>query len=268
MQCRRTTRKQVIIMEFEETNHQEVAEPDQAGSRAACVGLNQGLKTGMVGCITPAELEELLTEAGFERLRRAVKTGDPFSHLLGSGAFEVVTYDPRKVLEYESGTDYLQESEGPGEEMRGSAKVSGNRTNVRDVTPSREKSGKKDRIVLGMGVLDNSRRQPVPPGSTLSTVAGAREPAEWTGKPEPAGSTGTLQPAGTARTEQPADPDTEQDDTQLDLIFALCERQERVSERLNRKVERLDQKLTARFDKKFELMDRKLVVLENRKVRE
>jgi hypothetical protein len=203
-------------MEFEETNHQEVAEPDQAGSRAACVGLKTESKTGSVDYGTMEDSGEFFSYEGFKRLQESRKNPDGFTKSLNA----------------------------------------------------REKTRKKDRIVLGMGVLDNSRRQPVPPGSTLSTVAGAREPAEWTGKPEPAGSTGTLQPAGTARIEQPAAPDTEPDDTQLDLIFALCERQERVSERLNRKVERLDQKLTARFDKKFELMDRKLVVLENRKVRE
>ncbi|MDO9326569.1 MAG: hypothetical protein Q7T80_16590 [Methanoregula sp.] len=89
---------------------------------------------------------------------------------------------------------------------------------------SREKTGKNNRIVIGLGVLYNGGIQPPAPGEV-------RPPCPVAG-------------AFRINTTEPAAPGPDPAELSGDLIFSCYERQERIYDRLNRKIGRLDQRLT------------------------
>ncbi len=96
---------------------------------------------------------------------------------------------------------------------------------------------KKNRIILGMGVLYN--------GGTSSSAPGA-VPASCPG-------------AGVSRdsTIAPEDPSTELCERLGDLFFSCYERQERIYDRMNRKITRLNRKLNKLEGRRMQKRDEK-----------
>jgi hypothetical protein len=98
-------------------------------------------------------------------------------------------------------------------------------------------AGKKNRIVLGMGVLYNGGTTPVAPGAIPVSCPGIS----------------VLQNSTTA----PEDHSTEPCERSGDLLFSCYERQERIYNRLNQKITRLDKKLNKLEGRRMHKRDEK-----------
>ncbi|PKL68217.1 MAG: hypothetical protein CVV30_09820 [Methanomicrobiales archaeon HGW-Methanomicrobiales-1] len=98
-----------------------------------------------------------------------------------------------------------------------------------------EKTAKKNRIVLGMGVLYNGRTTLVAPGTVPACSPGA----------------GVARNNNTA----PAAPEPDPAEPSVNLIFSSFERYERTYDRLNRKIHRLDRRLNKLEDRRMQKRD-------------
>ena len=97
--------------------------------------------------------------------------------------------------------------------------------------------GKKNRIVLGMGVLCNGGTTPSAPGAVPASCPGAGAFRDSTPLPE--------------------DPGTDPCERLGDLFFSCYERQERTYDRLNRKIRRLDRRLDTLEERRMHKRDEK-----------
>jgi hypothetical protein len=181
-----------MCMEIALMNRQDVAEPDLAASGVAGTGQENGRKTGIV--------EQGMMGAAGKFSRHAGCTGTlPVQKIPGEFFAPQI---PAQV----SGTP----KNSPG--------------SMPEVSPAlREKTGKKNRIVLGMGVLYNGGTLPPAPGAVPASTPG----------------TGLLRD----RTTAPEDPGPDPCESIGHFLFTCYERQERIYGRINRKIERLDQKV-------------------------
>jgi hypothetical protein len=176
-------------MEIDLINRQDVAEPDQTASGVTGTGQKNERKTGIVEY----------------RMRE------------NSGVFS----------RHDGCTGTLPAEQVPGEFFppQNPTQKSGNPPgSISGYTPvSQEKTRKKNRIVLGLGVLYNGGTKPAAPGAIPVSCPGA----------------GVL---GNS-TITPTDPGPDPCERLGDFIFSCYERQERIYDRLDRKIGRLDQRL-------------------------
>jgi hypothetical protein len=100
-----------------------------------------------------------------------------------------------------------------------------------------EKTGKKNRIVLGLGVLYNGGTKPLAPGAVPTSCPGAG--------------------AFRNNTTEPAAPGPDPAERSGNLIFSCYERHERTYDRLNRKIRRLDQRLNKLEGRRMQKRDEK-----------
>ncbi len=98
-------------------------------------------------------------------------------------------------------------------------------------------AAKKNRIVLGMGVLYNGGTTPVAPEAIPASCPGAGVSRDSTIAPE--------------------DPCTDASERLGDLFFSIYERQERIYDRMNRKITRLSQKLNKLEERRMHKRDEK-----------
>ncbi len=197
-------------MEISLINRQDVAEPDQSASGVAGTGLKNERKTGIVEYGMMGNVGEFPRQDGCTgTLPVQMIPGEFFAPQIpaqGSGT----TKNP------------------PG-------------STLKDTPVSREKTGKKNRIVLGVGVLYNGGTTSVAPAESLAPGA------------VPASSPG----AGVVRnnTTTPAAPGPDPAEQSVDLIISSFERYERTYDRLNRKIHRLDQRLNKLEERRMQKRD-------------
>jgi len=200
-------RIQVILMEIELTNHQDVAEPDQVASGVAGTGLKNGMETGIVRYATIKDTEEFFSDEGVGRLRHAAENREGFS--VPPGSLELRIYPQGSIA-----------IGGNTRNPRGSGEITGTPKDNPVVLPVLREKVRKDRIVIGMGVLHNGEMRSARPGRMLSPEGCDQESAA---------SSATRLPAS-------ADPGQEPVECFEDIIVAACERQDRIADRQDRKI--------------------------------
>ena len=161
-------------MEIESTNHQDVAEPDQMASGVAGTGQKNETETG----IDEHETREFSLLTGFECILHEPENPDGFSCSLAIGQIAGTTLNPAAL--------------------------------TRELSPASLKKSRKNKLVIGMGVLYNGEIKPAVNRSytTAPVVQDVEEKLE-------------------------------------DLFISLYEQQDRMLERATKKIDRLNSQLTA-----------------------
>lgn len=116
-------------MEIEQTNHQDVAEPDQMASGVAGTGQKNATETGIDEHETGENNGEFSSLTGFDRILQGPEDPDGFSCAMAFGQTAGTAQDPAAF--------------------------------TREISPASLKKSRKNTLVIGMGVLYNGEIKPV-----------------------------------------------------------------------------------------------------------
>ena len=172
-------------MEIEQTNHQDVAEPDQMASGVAGTGQKNATETGIDEHETGETNGEFSSLTGFYRILQGPEDPDGFSCAMAFGQTAGTAQDPAAF--------------------------------TRKISPASLKKNRKNKLVIGMGILYNGEIKPVvyKNHTTAPAIQDMEEKLEDFGEKSE------------------------------DLIISLYEQQDRMVERATKKIDRLKSQLTA-----------------------
>lgn len=180
-------------MEIESINHQDVAEPDQMASGVAGTGQKNATETG----IDEHETGKFSSLTGFESTLQEPENPDGFSCAMAFGQTDGTAQNPAAF--------------------------------TREISSASLKKSRKNKLVIGMGVLYNGEIKPVVYKN--HTTAPAIQDMEETSE----------------NVEEKLEVFGEQLE---DLIISLYEQQDRMVERATKKIDRLNSQLTALKEQK------------------
>ena len=179
-------------MEIDQTNHQDVAEPDQMASGVAGTGQKNATETGIDEHETGETNGEFSSLTGFYRILQGPEDPDGFSCAMAFGQTAGTAQDPAAF--------------------------------TRKISPASLKKNRKNKLVIGMGILYNGEIKPVVYKN--HTTAPAIQDMEETSE----------------NVEEKLEIFGEMLE---DLIISLYEQQDRMVERATKKIDRLNSRLTA-----------------------
>jgi hypothetical protein len=174
-----------MYMEIEQTNHQDVAEPGQITSGVTGTGQKNETETGIKEHQTGENNGEFSSLTGFDRILQGPEDPDGFSCAMAFGQTAGTAQNPVAFM--------------------------------REISKASLKKSRKNKLVIGMGVLYNGEIKPVV--NKNPTTAPAFQDVE----------------------EKSEDVEEKSED----LIISLYEQQDRMLERATKKIDRLNSRLTA-----------------------
>jgi polyhydroxyalkanoate synthesis regulator phasin len=181
-----------MYMEIEQTNHQDVAEPGQITSGVTGTGQKNETETGIKEHQTGENNGEFSSLTGFDRILQGPEDPDGFSCSMAFGQTAGTAQNPAAFM--------------------------------REISTASLKKSRKNKLVIGMGVLYNGEIKPVV--NKNHTTAPAFQDVE-------------------EKSEDVGEMSEDVEEKLEDLIISLYEQQDRMVERATKKIDRLNSRLTA-----------------------
>ena len=179
-------------MEIEQTNHQDVAEPGQITSGVTGTGQKNETETGIKEHQTGENNGEFSSLTGFDRILQGPEDPDGFSCAMAFGQTAGTAQNPAVF--------------------------------TRELSTASLKKSRKNKLVIGMGVLYNGEIKPaVNRSHTTAPVVQDKED----------------------KSENVEEMSEDVGEKLEDLIISLYEQQDRMVERATKKIDRLNSRLTA-----------------------